>query len=189
MSDGQGWARRVTKTTLQIFAPFLRRAEDAARERREWAQRREAKQRLGESPFVGEPLRYQNRFTIVRRLFEAGSPEARPPALEPPAPEPPAPEPPAPEPPALVLARGPLLWRKRLNRSDAQDTPAGTNPTGCVRLTQARDENDIDIDQTTYFRDEVFAGFPWGVIRQAPLVEGNNRAVSDHDPWRVSRHV
>lgn len=163
MSDGQGWARRVTKATLHIFAQFLRRAEDAARDRRERAERREAKQDAGESPFKGEPVRLPNRFTIVRREREAAAPAPAPPAPAS-APAPPAPAPVAPAP-------GPLLWRKTLNRSDAQDAPAGTNPTGCVRLTQARNDNNIEIDQTTYFRNDLFGGFPWGVVRQAPLVE------------------
>jgi hypothetical protein len=168
MSEGQGWAKRVTKATLHVFARFLRRAEDAARARQERAEGREAEQRVGESPFRGEPLRLPSRFTIVRRPRQASAPEPGTAAGPAPAPGPTS----APEPPVLTVpARGRLLWRKTLNRSDAQDPPAGTNPTGCVRLTQARNDNDVEIDQTTYFRHDVFGGFPWGVVRHGPLVE------------------
>jgi len=57
-------------------------------------------------------------------------------------------------PPAAVTVAS---WSKVLPRGDAQHTRAGTNPTGNLRLTQARH----DIDQTTWFRHQLFGPEPW----------------------------
>jgi hypothetical protein len=53
-----------------------------------------------------------------------------------------------------------------------QASALGTNPTGGLRLVQ--DEFTINgkiIDQTTYFRNVLFADFKWKTIRQEPVVE------------------
>ncbi|MGI8882778.1 MAG: restriction endonuclease PLD domain-containing protein, partial [Pyrinomonadaceae bacterium] len=57
---------------------------------------------------------------------------------------------------------GELLWKKEnLPASDAQRPETG-NPVGGLRLTQADWEIDgVKIDQTTYFRNEVFGNFDW----------------------------
>lgn len=58
-------------------------------------------------------------------------------------------------------ARGRLLWQKVLSQTDAQRQFG--NPTGDIRLTQAgwKDEEDRPIDQTTYFRNDLFGSFDW----------------------------
>ena len=56
--------------------------------------------------------------------------------------------------------RGPLVWTKKLTLTDAQRQPG--NVTGEVRLTQANWKiNGKVIDQTTYFRNDVFGRFNW----------------------------
>lgn len=57
-----------------------------------------------------------------------------------------------------------LLWEKRnLPASDVQaPQPGKTNPTGGLRLAQAQFKvQGVIIDQTTYFRNVVFAGAAW----------------------------
>ncbi len=67
----------------------------------------------------------------------------------------------APAPPAtLAPVTAPISarWFKRLDSAGAQQPGrVGTNPTGVLRLTQAR----LPIDQTTYFRRSLFVGAPW----------------------------
>jgi hypothetical protein len=59
-----------------------------------------------------------------------------------------------PTPSAEVAAR----WVKVLNRTDAQHPPnAASNPTGNLRLSQARQR----IDHRTWFRQALFAGCDW----------------------------
>lgn len=56
-----------------------------------------------------------------------------------------------------------LVWQKlSLSQSDAQRVPAGSNPTGNLKLSQARfSVNNAFIDQTTYFRNIVFHNLTW----------------------------
>lgn len=59
--------------------------------------------------------------------------------------------------------RGDLVWTKEsLSRSDAQMVPAGSNPTGNLKLSQAGfHSGGILIDQTVYFRNSVFNHLTW----------------------------
>jgi len=55
---------------------------------------------------------------------------------------------------------GELLWQKSLTLTDAQRQKG--NPTGNLRLTQAKFENNgVKIDQTKYFRYEVWNEQNW----------------------------
>jgi HKD family nuclease len=56
-----------------------------------------------------------------------------------------------------------LVWQKlRLSQSDAQNVPAGTAVTGNLKLSQARFKvNNVVIDQTTYFRNNIFRNLTW----------------------------
>jgi HKD family nuclease len=56
-----------------------------------------------------------------------------------------------------------LVWQKlSLSQSDAQRVPAGSNPTGNLKLSQAKfSVNSAFIDQTTYFRNIVFRNLTW----------------------------
>jgi len=58
--------------------------------------------------------------------------------------------------------KGELLWRKQLTPRDLQIVSSRTAPTGVISLTQAdfRVKGKV-IDQTTYFRNEIFGGFDW----------------------------
>ena len=67
-----------------------------------------------------------------------------------------------------LIEKTDLIWRKRsLSRSDAQKVPAGTNPTGNLKLTQAsyRSSGNL-IDQRTYFRNDVFENLYWSQTNQ-----------------------
>ncbi len=68
-----------------------------------------------------------------------------------------------------AVARGPVLWRKKLAASDCERQPG--HGTGGVRLTQSKFEiGSQKIDQTTYFR-AVFSNFAWETTREMPFVE------------------
>lgn len=69
---------------------------------------------------------------------------------------------------------GSLVWtRKKLPASSVQiGGQATTNPTGGLRLVQ--DNFIVDgkiIDQTTYFRQQIFGNYQWKQIRENPFVE------------------
>lgn len=69
------------------------------------------------------------------------------------------------------ITRGDLLWEKsNLPASDVQQSSQSTNPTGGLRLTQAkwRVDNEV-IDQTTYFRYDLFGQFEWSTGVHPPI--------------------
>lgn len=70
--------------------------------------------------------------------------------------------------PTVTLAVQPisprvLVWQKlSLSNSDAQNVPVGTAITANLKLSQARFKvSNTVIDQTTYFRDQVFNNLNW----------------------------
>ena len=73
------------------------------------------------------------------------------------------------------LPKGNLVWEKQLNKSDILIAEGKTNPTGGLRLTQAKwiDEGRV-IDQTKYFREKLFGSFEWTEIKQNPKVDVAN---------------
>ncbi len=75
--------------------------------------------------------------------------------------------------------KGRLLWKKQnLPQSDVIHTGTETtHVTGQLRLTQARFKmNNKVIDQTKYFRYELFGNGSWSVVRRNPLVESTHMA-------------
>lgn len=159
MKRGQGWARRVTTENLAQFKDFLRTPEQIAKEKANAAAKADrAKKR--QSPFKGKPHEYPKRFTPGTRAKKAKKPTGG--------------KAPQPKPQRATDERGSLLWRKKLGASDAQQTTGRTNPTGCLRFTKSPQYNSRDIDQTTFFRDELFAGFDWEQIKATPFEEATN---------------
>ena len=162
MKEGQGWARRVTLENLPSFADYLRSAEEREANQRQFAEQVKKQNRKGRasSPFQGVAFHVPNRFSnkskpsgprkkISQQTIKPKSSTVRP----------------------AVGPKGMLLWRKRLNRSDAQQTSEGTNPTGCLRFTQARKDNPNPIDQTDFFRNQLFRRFEWAPIKANPYEE------------------
>ena len=73
------------------------------------------------------------------------------------------------------LPKGNIVWEKKLTKSDILVAKEGTNPTGGLRLTQAKwKDNGKKIHQTTYFREKLFGSFEWREIRPNPKVYGAN---------------
>jgi hypothetical protein len=74
---------------------------------------------------------------------------------------------------STVIFSGKLVWLKEnLPSSDVQDVKKGTAPTGGLRLTQANWEVDGSVvDQTVYFRQDVFGNLNWKVEKTSPFVE------------------
>jgi HKD family nuclease len=70
-------------------------------------------------------------------------------------------------PAVTAVGRGPLLWEKKLTLTDAQLQPG--HATGEVRLAQAkwRVRRRL-IDQTTYFRRDLFGAFTWKPTKKRP---------------------
>lgn len=76
--------------------------------------------------------------------------------------------------PPLNITYGNLLWEKpNLPRGDLQLLRANQgHATGVLRLTQARfNLNGVRIDQTTYFRNDVFGGLQWATDTSDPEKE------------------
>jgi len=73
-----------------------------------------------------------------------------------------------------IYERGQLVWiRIHLPSSSVQAVGSGTNPTGGLRLVQdGFVTGGHVIDQTTYFRNNIFGNLSWIVIGNNPLVEG-----------------
>lgn len=159
MTPGQGFAKQVALENLPQFAPLLRqqRPPGEAGGDEEDQQPPDPAYEQAEALFAGISLRITLSLARPSTAGRQGTPpQATPPAL-----------PPAAAPPvgATPLARGPVIWRKTLAASDVQ-RQAG-NPTGGVRLTQARYTTTTGqrIDWTTYFRNDLFGRFPWAVLR------------------------
>ncbi len=98
-----------------------------------------------------------------------------------------------------------LVWQKKnLPNSDAQQVSGKTNPTGVLRLAQARFKvNDTLINFKTYFRNEIFGQLNWtqrARAQNSPLeethtdfqleIDGTSKGVFNlrisHDPDRVA---
>jgi len=98
-----------------------------------------------------------------------------------------------------------LVWQKKnLPNSDAQQVSGKTNPTGVLRLAQARFKvNDTLINFKTYFRNEIFGQLNWtqrARAQNSPLeethtdfqieIDGVSKGVFNlrisHDPDRVA---
>lgn len=186
MPPGHGFARRVTLESLPTFAPLLRRPGQPAADEGT-SDEPPADDGAGsggvEPPadpglelalghFQGQSVRIQNphqRAPRTPRPATVGQGAVT-------APQAPAPEAPAPQLPAPVeVPPGAVVWRKRpLPASDVQRQEG--NPTGGLRLTQARFTTAAGqrIDQTTYFRRDLFGHLPWRGIRNNPFVEATN---------------
>lgn len=82
-----------------------------------------------------------------------------------------------------MMERGPILWTKRLTRTDAQVQQG--HATGDLRLVQAKEYNSRTIEQTTYFREVVFGGLTWKVVKQNPYEEV---AEADFDLTILDKH-
>ncbi|MCF8371514.1 MAG: phospholipase D family protein [Bacteroidales bacterium] len=70
-------------------------------------------------------------------------------------------------------SKGQLVWtRRKLPASSVQISRSGTNPTGGLRLVQ--DKFLLDgkrINQTTYFRNNLFGKYTWNKVKSKPFVE------------------
>jgi HKD family nuclease len=86
--------------------------------------------------------------------------------------------------PSGIQDFGKLLWQKtNLPASDAQRQKG--NVTGGLRLVQAKWKVlDSFIDQTTYFRNEVFGNLNWSVWKEKPYSE---RAEADFDVYLLGQ--
>ena len=74
---------------------------------------------------------------------------------------------------ARASLHGSLVWvRKKLPSSSVQRSGIGTNPTGGLRLVQDDYQvNGQKIQQTSYFRDNLFGNYNWQPIKNTPFVE------------------
>jgi hypothetical protein len=169
MKDGQGFARKVTLANLDKLAPLLKQAvrfgkpTDAQEKQQEDSQPRDPALVEAEGLFRGIHIQ-------LPRIFK---PAAKPKVIKEKSQGGLAADTEGGEEtvvvPQMITTRGDLLWKKKaLPASDVQRQPG--NPTGGVRLTQAGWEvKGKRIDQTTYFKDEVFGKQEWHLVayRQA----------------------
>lgn len=169
MSEGEGFTRRVTLANLSSFAPLLKKrrvarqgggtdtetdneqTSDSANEGTEG----DPELAAAEALFGGESIKTGIRYSRPPR----GCPEAARETAVRERPRPGA----KPQPATAPRPHGlDLLWRKLLSKTDAQRQTG--NPTGDLRLVQARfpsrNTGEV-INQTRYFRYEVFGGLEW----------------------------
>jgi HKD family nuclease len=144
---------------------------------------REATDEKKEPEHDDEATRIRERFppipmTSIPEVFRRPrSPPVQQP-IQPPIPPPvqPVPTPPIPIPPGTPIVRT-LVWQKNnLPTSDVLiSLRVGTNVTGCLRLTSAgfRIGGRL-ITRETYFRHDLFGGFPWSQIKAVPFEEATN---------------
>jgi hypothetical protein len=167
--EGQGLARRLTSEYLAKLIAAGQAPTEVRASRDEPDDDGDTEEEEGPDPSGG----------LFGRVRVPGPPGSQRPRRTPGVP--PAPiETPAPI--QAATARGQILWQKRdLPRTDAQQTPPGTNPVGGVRLTQARfiDASGERINQKTYFRRTLFGHLGWRTIRERPLRE------ETHVPFEV----
>ncbi|MEI7452581.1 MAG: phospholipase D family protein [Candidatus Falkowbacteria bacterium] len=74
---------------------------------------------------------------------------------------------------ARASLQGKLVWvRKKLPASSVQRSGLGTNPTGGLRLVQDDYQvNGQKIQQTSYFRNNLFGNYNWQPVKNTPFVE------------------
>lgn len=170
MAEGEGFAHEVTEDNLEQFAAILRetstpgRPEDAGGTENttggDTGHERppeRANAALPDGLFDGDPFRVElGRDRPTRRTPTRGRDEAED-AEE--------------TEEAAAGPHGPLLWRKpSLSATDAQRQTG--HRTGSMRLTQAGWKIDgTVIDQTAYFREDVFGDLDWGVGSEDPYRE------------------
>jgi hypothetical protein len=164
MSAGQGFARTVTLDTLPEFQALLRRADatptggDVRTVAPPDPEILRAEERFaGEPILVTVPFQRPRVGRYVRRPTRTSADPAAPPPPQTPA-------------TAATPQRGAVIWRKILEASDVQRQPG--HATGCVRLVQADFTiQGHTIDQTTYFRNDVFGNLQWQRWRVKPPSE------------------
>lgn len=161
MKKGQGFARRVTIETLEKFAALLRRKADpverspVARKMDEEKVETDPAFSSAEALFSGTPIKTPIYPSTPKKTDSTDKLSVTPTKTDVDFPRKISP----------ITQRGQLLWQKEnLPRSDAQQTRSGTAPTGGLRLVQANwNVNDQIINQTIYFRYEVFGKLNWTV--------------------------
>lgn len=176
MAEGEGWVEEVTKENLDQFKPILREASEsdasagpgAGGQGQTGDAGADASEPNGTS--LPEGLFDGERFpvTVGRNRPTRTSRPTRQSDRQQQEDEAPAP---AGGPTGATAGRGPLLWRKpSLSATDAQRQTG--HPTGSMRLTQAewRVGGSV-IDQTSYFRNDVFGNLDWEVGSRDPYRE------------------
>ena len=154
MKKGQGFARRVTKKNLKSFAPLLAGGSKTAETERKTAEayKKNAALRSAENEFNGVSLVFETgaEYRVKRRRTKKSVAEKHASRLS--------------KPKKKVRKHGRLLWEKpELDASSVLHTKrSGTHAVGACRLTKAgfKVAGKV-IDQTTYFRHNVFGSFTW----------------------------
>jgi len=192
MNPGQGFARRVTLENLEEFSPLLKRTAESAREGTEGVDTDQANVRSANPPdpaylaaeqlFSGVKIQVTIPFHRGRSGQQRTGTRRRGQTAQPP--QHPAQTPVGGGVQPARSVRGPMVWRKVLVASDVQRQRG--NPTGGARLTQARFlVQGQHINQTTYFRNDLFGGFIWTVARRRPLRE---EVIIDFDLTILGQH-
>jgi len=167
LKDGQGFARRINLKNLQRFAPLLARkskgetsvAGDDEQAPSQTTPTTKKGYEAGdpaileaEKLFAGKRFKSRVPFTAPSKSSSRGRAATKRRSRS-------ARTAPKGDGPSTSPDRGILVWQKILSRTDAQRQKG--HPTGDIRLTQAKKDNPRHIDQTTYFRNEVFGKAKW----------------------------
>lgn len=162
MKEGQGFARRVTLENLEKFSSLLQNMLESGGTKNKTKKRIKkliaeisASQGIKEieTIFKGKSIKisipFKASFRKNNKIKKVTQSKRRTP---------------------IAAVQGTPLWEKMLSATDAQVQTG--HATGDLRLVQAKWKvAGRTINQTTYFRDDVFGNFKWGVVKQHPLNE------------------
>ena len=172
-TPGTGFARRITKQNIKSFEPLFRTKGQPAAEEQESTNASTATKSVdpaiavAEALFKGAHLKVSVPFKPPRSGSQAGGSKKGGKII---GTKSSGPAPAASAPPVVALNKGPLLWKKRLSKTDAQRQIG--HPTGDLRLTQAKfKKGDEIIDQTTYFRNDAFVTGSWSTNGASEVAE------------------
>lgn len=162
-TPGTGFARRITKQNIKSFEPLFRTKGQPAAEEQESTNAPAAAKPIdsavavAEALFKGTHLKVSVPFKPLGSGSQAGAGKKSGKIV---GSKSTAASRAASAPLEVTPNRGLLLWKKKLSKTDAQRQIG--HPTGDLRLTQAKFKiNDNVIDQTIYFRNDVFVAGSW----------------------------
>ncbi len=164
MKNGQGFVKRVTTVTLEEFRALLKSHNDKLDVEEPTSDERgsgEISEQLKAAleNFKGKKFSATVPFKAPKTIKTKRRPQKK--------------ETKDSKPSAKPQKYGPILWKKvNLPKSDAQQVNTNTAPTGGLRLTKAswKIKGKV-IDQTSYFRNDIFGSLVWAVEKKHPLVE------------------
>lgn len=160
MKKGQGFVRRVTLENLIQFKLLLEleKNEEIKTNITRQYKKKSAELEAIDKLFLGEKIKLKIPFKLLKRKIGTHGKLKKQPITK-----------------KIELGQTnftprTILWQKQLAPSDVQSQSG--HPTGGLRLTQAKWKVGGQlINQTKYFRNDLFGHLPWSIFKVSPRVE------------------